>query len=102
MEAIKNFDIIINALDNLEARRHVNRLCLSANVPLIEAGSTGMSGQCTSIFPKKRNALSVYQKPTQKQYPVCTIRSTPDKPVHTIIWAKFLWDSLFGPLENEN
>jgi len=102
MEAIKNFNIIINALDNIEARRHVNRLCLSANVPLIEAGSTGMSGQCTSIFPKVTQCFECLPKPVQKQYPVCTIRSTPDKPVHTIIWAKFLWDSLFGPMENEN
>lgn len=71
-------------------------------MPLIEAGSTGMSGQCTSIFPKVTQCFECLPKPTQKQYPVCTIRSTPDKPVHTIIWAKFLWDSLFGPLENEN
>ena len=34
-------------LDNLEARRHVNRLCLSANVPLVESGTTGYKGQVT-------------------------------------------------------
>ena len=40
---------MLNALDNVEARRYVNRLCLSASVPLIEAGSTGYLGQVTSI-----------------------------------------------------
>ena len=32
---------MLNALDNLAARRHVNRLCIAAGQPLIEAGSTG-------------------------------------------------------------
>ena len=35
-------------------------------------------------------------KPTQKQFPICTIRSTPDKPVHNIVWAKELYKLLFG------
>ena len=30
-------------------------------------------------------------------YPICTIRSTPDKPVHCIVWAKELFKLLFGP-----
>lgn len=35
-------------------------------------------------------------KPTQKVYPICTIRSTPDKPVHCVVWAKELFKLLFG------
>ena len=35
-------------------------------------------------------------KPTPKVYPICTIRSTPDKPVHCIVWAKELFILLFG------
>lgn len=42
---IKKFDIVMNALDNLSARRHVNRLCLASNVPLIESGTAGYLGQ---------------------------------------------------------
>ena len=37
----QKFDIVLNGLDNLEARRHVNRLCLSANVPLVGPGRLG-------------------------------------------------------------
>ena len=37
-------------------------------------------------------------KPTPKTYPVCTIRNTPDKPIHCIVWAKdLLFATLFGP-----
>lgn len=45
----KSFSIIFNALDNLEARRHVNKMCLAADVPLIESGTTGFNGQVQVI-----------------------------------------------------
>jgi ubiquitin-like 1-activating enzyme E1 B len=57
----KGFDIVFNALDNLgmlnaemmmimvDARRHVNRMCLTADVPLIESGTTGFQGQVQPI-----------------------------------------------------
>lgn len=35
---------MLNGLDNLDARRHVNRLCLAAEVPLIESGTAGYDG----------------------------------------------------------
>ena len=37
-EFFKGFDIVLNALDNVDARRHVNRVCLAAEVPLVESG----------------------------------------------------------------
>jgi ubiquitin-like 1-activating enzyme E1 B len=45
----KTFDIVFNALDNLDARRHVNKMCLAANVPLVESGTTGFNGQVQVI-----------------------------------------------------
>lgn len=32
----KSFTVVFNALDNVDARRHVNRMCLAADVPLID------------------------------------------------------------------
>ena len=45
----KSFKIVFNALDNLDARRHVNKMCLAADVPLIESGTTGFNGQVQVI-----------------------------------------------------
>ena len=95
---VKGFDLVLNALDNVTARRRVNRLCLAASVPLIEAGTTGYLGQVTVIDKSSNTECYECQaKPTQKVYPICTIRSTPSMPVHTIVWAKELYKLLFGP-----
>jgi ubiquitin-like 1-activating enzyme E1 B len=33
----------------VDARRHVNRMCLTADIPLIESGTTGFQGQVQPI-----------------------------------------------------
>lgn len=43
--AAAGFSVILNGLDNLEARRHVNRLAMAADVPLVESGTAGYLGQ---------------------------------------------------------
>jgi len=40
------------------ARNHVNRMCLAADVPLIESGSAGYLGQVTVI--KKVQSVTAY------------------------------------------
>lgn len=55
---MKTFDIVLNGLDNVEARRHVNRLCLAADLPLIESGTTGYKGQVPpSPAPQHKHTL---------------------------------------------
>ena len=96
-EYFKKFDVVLNGLDNLEARRHVNRLCLSAEVPLVESGTTGYKGQVTVHARKICACFECTEKPTPKSYPICTLRDTPDKPIHCIVYAKeLLFSKLFG------
>jgi ubiquitin-like 1-activating enzyme E1 B len=87
---------VLNALDNIDARRHVNRLCLATSKTLIEAGTTGFDGQSFVIAKGQTACYECEPKPTQKVYPICTIRSTPDKPVHCVVWAKEFFKLLFG------
>ena len=98
----KSFVLVFNALDNLDARRHVNRMCITADVPLIESGTTGFNGQ---VQPIKKGVTQCYDctpKETPKSFPVCTIRSTPSQPIHCIVWAKsYLFNELFGISEDD-
>lgn len=95
VEFFKQFNVVLNGLDNVDARRHVNRLCLAAGVPLVESGSTGYLGQVTVHVKDHTECYECQTKELPKTYPVCTITNTPSKPVHCIVWAK---DLLFGRL----
>lgn len=102
VEWFRKFTMVFNALDNLEARRHVNKMCLAADIPLIESGTTGFNGQVQVI---KKGVTACYDctpKQTPKTYAVCTIRSTPSQPIHCIVWGKsYLLTEVFGASEAE-
>lgn len=48
---VKQFDLVINALDNIEARKYVNQMCFNLDKPLVEVGTNGY--QMTAISIKK-------------------------------------------------
>jgi len=97
------FTLVFNALDNLEARRHVNKMCLVADVPLIESGTTGFNGQVQVIKKGVTACYDCLPKETPKTFPVCTIRSTPSQPIHCIVWGKsYLLNEIFGASEDES
>lgn len=87
----KRFKIVLNALDNRAARNHVNRMCLAAEVPLIESGTAGYSGQVQLIKKGLTMCYECQEAPREKTFPGCTIRNTPSEPVHCIVWAKHLF-----------
>lgn len=93
----RQFGLVMNALDNIDARRHVNRLCLAAQVPLVESGTAGFLGQATVILAGRTECYECRPKSAPKSFAVCTIRSTPSKPVHCVVWAKEIFGELFGP-----
>ncbi|CAH6720314.1 ubiquitin-activating enzyme E1-like [[Candida] jaroonii] len=95
-----SFDYIYNALDNVEARTYVNSIALFLKKPLMESGTTGFQGQVLPIYPYQSECFDCIPKDTPTTYPVCTIRSTPSKPVHCITWAKeFLFMQLFDEVQ---
>lgn len=110
--ALASYTLIVNGLDNLDARRHVNRCALAARVPLVESGSAGVLGQVTvharglalgGEGDDTADATECYEcapKAPPKTFPVCTIRNTPDKPIHAVVWAKeLLYARLLGPVD---
>ncbi|KAJ7595673.1 hypothetical protein C8J56DRAFT_386527 [Mycena floridula] len=101
IEWFQSFDIVLNALDNLDARRHVNKMCMAAQVPLVESGTAGYLGQVQPVLKDTTECFDCIPKPTPKTFPVCTIRSTPSQPIHCMVWSKsYLMGQLFGEDED--
>lgn len=103
VDFFRKYSIVINALDNRAARSHVNRMCLSAEVPLLESGTAGYTGQSKLI---KNSLTACYEcegiLKDGKTYATCTIRNTPSQPIHCIVWAKHLFHQLFGEDDPDN
>jgi len=54
---IKDYDIIIECLDNFETRFIVNDICISSGKPLIHAGAEEFGGQMMMIIPGRGPCL---------------------------------------------
>lgn len=44
-------DVIVNALDNVEARVYMDQRCVDTGRPLLESGTTGAKGHTQVIVP---------------------------------------------------
>jgi adenylyltransferase/sulfurtransferase len=53
-------DIILDCLDNFEARLIINRYLISSGVPLVHAGIEGFSGQATFVHPPETACLACF------------------------------------------
>jgi ubiquitin-like 1-activating enzyme E1 B len=92
----------IQLIYGVDARKHVNLMCLATGVPLIESGTAGLLGQAGVHIKGKTECFECTPKTKPKVYPVCTIRSTPSQPIHCIVWSKsFLFAQMFGDIESE-
>ena len=82
-------NIIVNALDNLTARRFIDGVCYEKCIPLFESGTMGMKGNTQPVLPYLTETYSDSSDPPENNsYPVCTIKNFPNKIEHTIHWAR--------------
>ena len=95
LDFFKQFDFVLLALDNGEARSYLNRVCGPLGIPLFEAGTSGFAGQTYPIFWGETRCYDCLPKPKRKTFPVCTIRTIPSKPIHCMVWAKQVFKDLF-------
>ncbi|TRX96896.1 hypothetical protein FHL15_002202 [Xylaria flabelliformis] len=91
----KGLDGVTNALDNVEARTYVDRRCVFFRKPLLESGTLGTKGNTQVVLPKLTESYSSSQDPPEVSFPMCTLRSFPNKIEHTIAWARELFETSF-------
>ena len=79
---------VINALDNIEARKYTDEQCFHKQLPLFESGTTGTKGNTQTVIPFLTETYSNSADPPQeKSFPICTIKNFPNEIQHTIHWA---------------
>ncbi|KAI0404596.1 putative ubiquitin-protein ligase [Xylaria palmicola] len=88
-------DGVTNALDNVEARTYVDRRCIFFRKPLLESGTLGTKGNTQVVLPMLTESYSSSQDPPEQSFPMCTLRSFPNKIEHTIAWARELFETSF-------
>jgi ubiquitin-activating enzyme E1 len=83
-----NLTGVLNALDNIKARRFMDEMCFKFCLPLFESGTTGTKGNTQPVIPFVTETYSNSADPEQeKSFPICTIKSFPNEITHTIHWA---------------
>ena len=91
----EDLDIVTNALDNVEARTYVDRRCVFFRKPLLDSGTLGTKGNTQVVLPNITESYSSSQDPPEQSFPMCTLRSFPNRIEHTIAWAKDLFHVFF-------
>ncbi|KAJ9193423.1 hypothetical protein DTO166G4_8693 [Paecilomyces variotii] len=99
----EDLDVVTNALDNVDARTYVDRRCVFFRKPLLESGTLGTKGNTQVILPGLTESYSSSQDPPEQSFPMCTLKSFPNRIEHTIAWARDLFQTYFvGPPEAVN
>nr|KMM66273.1 hypothetical protein, variant [Coccidioides posadasii RMSCC 3488] len=99
----ERLDGVTNALDNVDARTYVDRRCVFFRKPLLESGTLGTKGNTQVVLPNITESYSSSHDPPEQSFPMCTLRSFPNRIEHTIAWARDLFQSYFvGPPEAVN
>jgi molybdopterin-synthase adenylyltransferase len=70
---VKGFDIVVDALDSIDARYALNDACIKLNIPLIYAGALGMLGSICTIIPNKTACLRcIFPALAEDDVPTCS------------------------------
>ena len=71
-EMIPSCDLLVDALDNFEARYILNRLAVERGIPLVHGAVSGYDGQVTTILPGKTPCLyCIFPRSSKKEtFPV--------------------------------
>src|SRR5919109_4108250 len=72
-DLVKGSDIVIDALDSIEARYALNDACIKQNIPFIYAGALGMLGSVCTILPNKSACLRcIFPALAEDDMPTCS------------------------------
>ena len=94
-------DVVINALDNVNARMYMDMRCLYFQKPLLESGTLGAKCNTQMVIPHLTENYGASRDPPEKQAPMCTVHSFPHNIDHCLTWARSEFEGLLEKIPNE-
>ncbi|KAG2332948.1 hypothetical protein Bca52824_004128 [Brassica carinata] len=90
----ENLTVVVNALDNVNARLYVDSRCLYFQKPLLESGTLGAKCNTQMVIPHLTENYGASRDPPEKQAPMCTVHSFPHNIDHCLTWARSEFEGL--------
>ncbi|KAH9620021.1 hypothetical protein KSS87_011382 [Heliosperma pusillum] len=90
----ENLSVIINALDNVNARLYIDQRCVYFQKPLLESGTLGAKCNTQMVIPHLTENYGASRDPPEKQAPMCTVHSFPHNIDHCLTWARSEFEGL--------
>ena len=94
-------NIIITAVDNLKARKYIDKKCTFYSLALIDSGTQGTNASSDIFYPGKTICLNDLPEPIETKIALCTLKKFPTQINHCIEWSKEIFIDLFEEGINE-
>ena len=88
-------DFIINAVDNIEARKYIADQSLIYKKILIDSGTLGTKANSQIMVPHKTIPYSPPEEKEESKIPFCTLADHPFNIEHCITWARSNFEEYF-------
>ena len=74
LEVVEGCDVVIDALDSVNARYALNKACVKLGIPFVTGAAVGVSGQAFTILPKKTACYHcMFPDLNEDSMPTCSI-----------------------------
>ena len=74
LEVIEGCDVVIDALDSVNARYALNKACVKFGIPFVTGAAVGVSGQAFTILPKESACYyCMFPELNEDTMPTCSI-----------------------------
>jgi len=87
--------IIINAVDNVKARKYIDTKAVWYGKPLIDSGTLGTKAHVQLVVPHVTSCYNDTQDPVEENIPMCLLHNFPSMIEHCIQWARDNFNGYF-------
>ncbi|WP_316507050.1 ThiF family adenylyltransferase [Nitrosopumilus sp.] len=74
LEVVEGCDVVIDALDSVNARYALNKACVKFNIPFVTGAAVGVSGQVFTVLPRQSACyFCMFPELNEETMPTCSI-----------------------------